>query len=160
MVQDLKSPISNKDEMVTLYQALVWCRSKTKIDCLLFSAIILVSRTREFIKIYHGNYKLKAQLVIDNLALLCREHFHLEANVWITDEICAQLGDFGNDLTTASWAWLLVNGGALEYSCSLDSASNSDAKNNSGEKPIFILSHMFQLNLLKKEPLARTTTIL
>lgn len=86
--------------------------------------------------VYHSDYKSEAWSVINNLVMLCKEHFGVPAKVWCMEEACAAaahciydqkthtvedntgfennkitlLDSFGNNLTAASWACSLANG--------------------------------------------------
>ena len=84
-VQELNLLFDYKGDPVTLQQALASCRTSGMGDYLLLYSINYVQWTREFVAIYHGEYKEEAQTVIDNLISLCCEHFGKEVKLWFTE---------------------------------------------------------------------------
>lgn len=57
------------------------------VDGLLFSSISHIQNTREFVAVCHSCYKSEARPVIDNLVLLCKEHFGGQATVLFCEEV-------------------------------------------------------------------------
>ena len=84
-VQNLHLPIDYKGNQVTLHQVLICCRTSAMGDFCLFSSANYIPQIGAFIAVGTTTSKLEANLVLENLIPLCREHFGPSVKYWFTD---------------------------------------------------------------------------